>query len=78
MKQYHKEEAMARLIADSKDRTSIRQFLSIIADPMKRESLPDGQLMYTVTGQIAPPNVTCENSVAIGRTVTTDLKSGWP
>ena len=71
---YHKEEVKARIQADAKDRAGLRRKLDYCIDPMDSKEHPEGSIVNTVSGKLAPTSVNVENAVMIGETMLEDSR----
>lgn len=78
MQLYHKEEGNARIEADEKDRSGLRQKLTNCIHPLDPNGHPTERLLNFVTGKVSPPSVNVESAVSIGQAAMTKFESTWP
>ena len=75
---FHKEESSKRIKSDLKDRKIIRDFLSLAIDPLYPEQHPDGKLLNTITGEMAPPEMNIDNAVEIELSIMEEFQNSCP
>ena len=73
----HKEEMKSRIVADKKDKETIRAKLAQSIDPLDPTQHPKN-LVNIVTGNIAPESVNVDNSVQVGSSQMKEIEQSWP
>ena len=75
---YHKEEAGARIITDTKDRTRLLQILDTCIHPLNPMEHPEESIVNITTGKIASTTVNVDGAVEIGKSLLEDFERIWP
>ena len=75
---HHKEEAMARVKTDTKDRKALRDKLEVCIDPLHPEDNQQG-LVNIVTGQVlSHPSLNVDNATELGTKQMEEFERTWP
>ena len=75
---YHKEEAGARIISDTKDRTRLLRTLDTYLHPLNPNEHPGNSIVNIYTGMIAPATVNVDDALNIGNSMLEDFGKTWP
>ncbi|KAI9545272.1 hypothetical protein NQZ68_037142, partial [Dissostichus eleginoides] len=70
---YHKEEANARVRADTKDRDGLHQKLDTCLHPLNPNTHPGESIVKITSGKIAPPTASVDSAVKIGEAIDRDV-----
>ncbi|KAI9536072.1 hypothetical protein NQZ68_037037 [Dissostichus eleginoides] len=75
---YHKEEAKARVRADTKDRDGLHQKLDTCLHPLDPNTHPGESIVNITSGKIAPPTASVDSAVKIGEAMLEQFEMTWP
>ncbi|KAJ4944771.1 hypothetical protein JOQ06_013311 [Pogonophryne albipinna] len=75
---YHKEEAKARVRADTKDRDGLHQKLDVCLHPLDPNTHPGESIVNITSGKIAPPTASVDSAVKIGEAMLEQFEKTWP